>query len=370
MIIDFSNTEDLNSAIRQYTNYLNKLTEEGFLIVSEKIFVENNSLNVLSTIFRNSREFNKQGFFPSNIIFTHPKGRIPLSCIIIYAVRKKTDTFTIQPVFAKNRGTVIGRYLKTACVEMLYLSASTDHEMVTDDRFSTIFKEFEEAANRFQFPMNNMVRTWFYLGHISQNYEEFNHCRNLFYRTHQIGFSSSSSSLPASTCVGQHTEKDSLFAEAWFYKSTGYPLSISRILNPYQQEPDGENYLFKPAFSRALLIETNEYKELQLSGTASIGQKGETLFPDDVYYQIITTFSHITEILRQTNMNFSDFYISTAYLKNVEDEPIYRQALRDLNLELINHHLIFTDICRSELKFEFDGVAYKKNTNDEKDIIP
>lgn len=246
----------------------------------------------------------------------------------------------------------------------MYLTTSNKRESGTG--FTASFYDLTKAASEFGFKEKDLIRTWFYLDKIGFNYTEFNQNRNQCYQALGIDLSAQSDHLPSSTCVGKNGIEDSLNVEAWFIKRNNENIRISRIFNPFQKEPDGKNYMFQPAFSRAILIETHDYRELQLSGTASIGINGETLFPGDTAMQIKTTFENVSAILHQSKMDFQDFCLAYCYLKNPEDAEIFHRIIRDLKIKVPNSLLIFNDICRPDLTFEIDGIAIKKIRNDEK----
>ena len=108
--------------------------------------------------------------------------------------------------------------------------------------------------------------------------------------------------------------------------------TIKRVYNKFQNEAEGKNYLFKPTFSRALLIEDQYLAELQVSGTASINETGETVYLDDPYQQIKKTLINVGNLLEQANLNFGDFCESTCFFKKIEYYEHFSEAVKDLKI--------------------------------------
>ncbi len=137
------------------------------------------------------------------------------------------------------------------------------------------------------------------------------------------------------------------------------PPKVKRLYNKYQNEAEGSQYLFQPTFSRALLIEDENLTELQVSGTASINESGETVYIDDPYQQIKKTLINVGALLEQANMNFNDFVESTCFFKKEAYYQEFLAAVKELNIGEFSNSFVIGDVCRDNLLFELDGIAIK-----------
>ena len=362
--VDLSEFNDLALAESIYSGCIQNLHEKNSYILSEKVFGTESIMSLLSEIKKKYIDNQLINPYPTSYIYSKRGIRFDNSCCSIVAIRPLSGSVSLKYINDKKSGQIEGTYLKTKDTERLYLTTLNKRESGTG--FTASFYDLTKAASEFGFTEKDLIRTWFYLDKIGLNYTEFNQNRNQCYQALGIDLSAQSDHLPSSTCVGKNGIEDSLNVEAWFIKRNNENIRISRIFNPFQKEPDGKNYMFQPAFSRAILIETHDYRELQLSGTASIGINGETLFPGDTAMQIKTTFENVSAILHQSKMDFQDFCLAYCYLKNPEDAEIFHRIIRDLKIKAPNSLLIFNDICRPDLTFEIDGIAIKKIRNDEK----
>ena len=72
------------------------------------------------------------------------------------------------------------------------------------------------------------------------------------------------------------------------------------------------------SFSRGLRLDFGNVAVLLISGTASIGANGETLFPGDFRAQTRRTFDNITALLESEGADWKDVVRTTCYLRDIE----------------------------------------------------
>jgi enamine deaminase RidA (YjgF/YER057c/UK114 family) len=72
------------------------------------------------------------------------------------------------------------------------------------------------------------------------------------------------------------------------------------------------------SFSRGLRLGFGNVAVLLISGTASVGANGETLFPGDFRAQIRRTFANITALLESEGATWKDVVRTTCYLRDIE----------------------------------------------------
>jgi enamine deaminase RidA (YjgF/YER057c/UK114 family) len=72
------------------------------------------------------------------------------------------------------------------------------------------------------------------------------------------------------------------------------------------------------SFSRGLRLDFGNAAVLLISGTASVGANGETLFPGDFRAQIRRTFANITALLESEGASWKDIVRTTCYLRDIE----------------------------------------------------
>ncbi len=228
-----------------------------------------------------------------------------------------------------------------------------------NDGFSHALSIIDDCLNQARMDYNNLVRTWFYLGQIYENYSEFNMLRKNLYENKNVNYSGTSNELPASTCIEGYGEASAITTEFLCYdKNT---INMKRIYNRNQNEADGQNYLYSPTFSRAQCLTSSHYTELQISGTASVGTNGDTVHLNDSYKQIEQSIINVRELLQNVNMEFENICIATCFFKYDHDYKHFNEIMEKLNISAFPHAIVKGNVCRDNLLFEIDGIAIKTN---------
>jgi enamine deaminase RidA (YjgF/YER057c/UK114 family) len=210
----------------------------------------------------------------------------------------------------------------------------------------------ESALNAAGMDTTNLVRTWFYNDRLLEWYGAFNAVRTRFYRDRGIF----EKLLPASTGIGGRNPHDTALvvaAEAIAFKVNG--ASVREISSPLQNQALG----YGSAFSRAVEIETPGLRRLLISGTASINERGETVFKGDTAAQIDQTIRVVQAILESRSMNWADTVRAIAYVKNPGDAGTFSGFLRERSFPQLPWIIAKNDVCRDDLLFEIEVDAVK-----------
>ncbi len=119
------------------------------------------------------------------------------------------------------------------------------------------------------------------------------------------------------------------------------------------------------AFVRGLRIDLpGGITQLLISGTASVGANGETLYPGDFRAQLWRTYHNITRLLDTEGATWQDVVRTTCYLRDIERDYAEFNAIRNefyraLALNPVPASTaIQARICRSDLLVEIEAIAY------------
>lgn len=118
------------------------------------------------------------------------------------------------------------------------------------------------------------------------------------------------------------------------------------------------------AFPRGLRVDLpGGITHLVISGTASVGDKGETLHPGDFRAQLWRTYRNITRLLESEGANWKDIVRTTCYLRDIERDygdfnAVRNEFFRALGLDPFPASTaIQARICRSDLLVEIEALA-------------
>ena len=118
------------------------------------------------------------------------------------------------------------------------------------------------------------------------------------------------------------------------------------------------------AFTRGLRLDfPNGITHLLISGTASVGDEGESLYPGDFRAQCWRTYRNITRLLESEAATWHDVVRTSCYLRDIERDyeefnRIRTEFFRALGLDPFPASTgIQARICRSDLLVEIEAVA-------------
>ena len=227
---------------------------------------------------------------------------------------------------------------------------------------------------------DRVVRTWFYLGGITeteagvQRYEELNRARTDFYRDIRFHCSSLASSptqgiYPASTGIGRAGR--GLVTSCMTLQTRRADVFLVPLENP-QQTPaysyDSRHSSQSPKFSRAVALGLGDYVTTWVSGTASIVQ-ADSRHPGDPVKQTEQTIDNIERLIGAENFarhglkgagaKLNDLAKIRVYLKRPEDLAKCR-AVCERRFGSVPAIYAVAGICRPELLVEVEGVAFSR----------
>ncbi len=196
--------------------------------------------------------------------------------------------------------------------------------------------------------MKHVARTWFYLDDILSWYGEFNRVRNDFFDQHGI----SAANMPASTGVcGRNPAGAALTAAVWAVRPDDPAAELARTVASPGQCPAPD---YGSAFSRAVEITANGFRQLLISGTASIAPGGKTCHVGDVEAQIDRTMEVIEGVLASRQMSLADTSRAVAYFKFAKDAAVFSKWLKQRGVKRLPLLNVCCDICRPDLLFELE----------------
>ncbi|HOW64729.1 MAG TPA: Rid family hydrolase [Candidatus Paceibacterota bacterium] len=139
------------------------------------------------------------------------------------------------------------------------------------------------------------------------------------------------------------------------------PIRKKAISAPHVLNEAGE---YGSAFTRGLRVDLpGGITQLLISGTASVGENGETLYPGDFRAQLWRTYRNITELLKSEGATWHDVVRTTCYIRDIERDYAEFNRVRNeffsaLGLDPFPASTgIQARICRSDLLVEIEAMA-------------
>ena len=122
-------------------------------------------------------------------------------------------------------------------------------------------------------------------------------------------------------------------------------------------------YARPSSFSRGIRLDIKGTTILLISGTASIGDNGETLHPGDFRAQTLRTYQNITALLEAEGATWKDIVRTTCYLRDIERDyaefnQIRTQFFSEQGLNPLPASTgIQAILCRPDLLIEMEAMA-------------
>jgi enamine deaminase RidA (YjgF/YER057c/UK114 family) len=134
------------------------------------------------------------------------------------------------------------------------------------------------------------------------------------------------------------------------------PIQNHSVLN------EAYDYPKKVSFSRGMRVELDNCVMLFISGTASVGEEGESLHPGDVRAQSSRMFNNIAGLLESEGADWHDVVRTTCYLADFRQYDEFNEVRnafyeqQGLN-PLPASTCVEARICRPELLVEVEAIA-------------
>jgi len=129
------------------------------------------------------------------------------------------------------------------------------------------------------------------------------------------------------------------------------------------------NYEKPSAFSRGMSVKIKHDTEMFfISGTASIGENGSTLYKGDFKKQTERMFKNITGILENEGISWKNVIKTTIYLRDIDRDYeefniIRKKFYEEMGLKAYPASVcVEAKLCRSDLLVEMELIAIKDET--------
>lgn len=256
----------------------------------------------------------------------------------------------VQPIIFENKK--LGCRFADAHTDYAQLHILPENKNAKNfDQTIDIFNKMQYTLNSIGLDFSNTLRTWLFIDDILSWYKQFNKARDNFYIRHDIF----NKLVPASTGIGiANPSGCALATELFAARPKNETVRIEKVTSPMQCEALD----YKSSFSRAIKLTSPEHSRMYVSGTASIAQNGDTIFPDDTTNQIERTLKVVDALIKNGGMDWPNAVLAIAYFKDTKDFPLFDECCKWFSAD-IPHVKLEADICRHDLLFEIEMMLIK-----------
>ncbi|TLX74305.1 hypothetical protein E9993_12505 [Labilibacter sediminis] len=217
---------------------------------------------------------------------------------------------------------------------------------------SDIFQNYINSIKEYKLNIKeHCIRTWLYIRDIDKMYgdvvearKDFFYDNNLTEKTHYItstGIEGKGNNLCKDVCID-------------FYTVGG--IKQEQIKHLHALDYLNPTYEYGVTFERGTSVTYGDRKHVFISGTASIDNKGNTIFLGDVNKQLIRLMQNIKALLADAEAQMGDIANMTVYLRDYSDYDTVTKffAVHFANIPKL---IVIGKVCRPNWLIEVECIA-------------
>lgn len=205
--------------------------------------------------------------------------------------------------------------------------------------------------------LNNCVRTWFYVQNIDTNYGGVVKARNEVFVTQGLTVGTH---YIASTGIGGRSAQKEEIVRMDTYALLGIqPRQIGHLYAPTHLNPTHE---YGVSFERGSYVDYGDRRQVFISGTASINNKGEVVHPGDIRKQTARMWENVGTLLAEAECGFEHVAHFLVYLRDAADYSVV-SALFAERFPSVPTIIVLAPVCRPGWLIEMECMAVKSVNN-------
>lgn len=204
---------------------------------------------------------------------------------------------------------------------------------------------------------DNCIRTWFFVQNVDVNYAGVVKARNEVFDTQNL--TSKTHYISSTGINGRHADHHVLvqmdaYAAQGVKKEQIQFLYASTHLNP--------TYEYGVSFERGTAVVYGDRRQVFISGTASINNKGEVLYLGNIKKQTERMLENISVLLAEADCDFNDIQQLIVYLRDVTDYKTVHQMFEE-RFPNTPKVIVYAPVCRPGWLIETECIAVKAQHN-------
>ena len=201
---------------------------------------------------------------------------------------------------------------------------------------------------------DNCIRTWLFVNDIDLNYGGVVRARNQVFFTQGLTVHTH---FIASTGIGGRQQDPNVLSQMDNYAIAG--IKQEQIHYLYAPTHLNRTSDYGVSFERGTYVDYADRRHVFISGTASINNKGEVMFPKDVVKQTHRMWDNVEALLKEADCTYDDVMEMIVYLRDVADY----QAVKELYEERFSdkpYVITLAPVCRPGWLVEMECMAVKE----------
>ena len=234
------------------------------------------------------------------------------------------------------------------------------HNMAANSEYQTrlLFNEYsmqllEEGCTL----KDNCIRTWFFVNDVDLNYGGVVRARNQFFFTQGLTVNTH---FIASTGIGGRQADPNVLSQMDNYAIAG--IEQEQIHYLYAPSHLNRTSDYGVSFERGTRVDYQDRRQVFISGTASINNKGEIMYPKDIRKQTHRMWENVETLLAEAECTYEDVGYMVVYLRDISDYQVVHQLYEE-RFHGKPYVIVHAPVCRSGWLVEMECMAVRKVDN-------
>ena len=204
---------------------------------------------------------------------------------------------------------------------------------------------------------DHAVRTWIFVQGVDTHYADMVRARKLHF--HANGLTENTHYIASTGIEGKYIHPETtVLMDAYAVKGL-VDGQITHLKGASHLNPTHE---YGVTFERAAAVDYGDRRHIFVSGTASINNRGEIVFPLDVRRQTERTFENIGVLLNEGGATIGDLAQMIVYLRDTADYRVVDSFLEEKYPD-IPKVIVWAPVCRPGWLVEIECIAIRKAEN-------
>lgn len=240
----------------------------------------------------------------------------------------------------------------------LWSSSNTNTGGSSKKQTKQLFLDYSESLNELNCSLSdNCIRTWLFVKNIDDNYKGMVVGRNDVFATHNL---SVDTHFIASTGIGGRTAEKESYVMLDAYAVNG--LKESQVGYLYARTHFNSTAEYGVSFERGTYVDYGDRRHVFISGTASINNKGEIMYPGDIRKQANRMIENVEKLLEEAGCNWGNVGPMIVYLRDPADYTVVSKLFSDRFPDK-PWVVVLAPVCRLGWLVEMECMAIREQDN-------
>lgn len=242
----------------------------------------------------------------------------------------------------------------------LWGGTSVSHAPSSEEQTSLLLKHYVmQLLSNGGHLADDCIRTWFFVQNVDVNYAGVVKARNEEFFTQNL---TSKTHFISSTGINGRNADPSVLVQLDTYAVLGLkPEQIKFLYAPTHLNP---TYEYGVSFERGTRVDYGDRRQVFISGTASIDNKGNILHVGDIRRQTERMWENVDALLSEAECGFEDVGQMIVYLRDVADYAVVNEMF-EKRFPSIPRVIVHAPVCRPGWLIEMECMATKEVKNEE-----